>query len=350
MSYLDFTKNSFRIIYAIIFLFFSGSAYAFRGPDSGAVSDTTVFFFSIVLIIIFAYNFYVSSGFRKSVFHALFFIGLVIIFPLSLFAGDKKNWEMGMLMIPVMFLVHKFIYYILDRYKGEPKNLDNPNAIQSPSRNTNGLSEDFKNIAKDDGVSAGGKSKIPESDNTLYPEIISIKEVPPVKQNFTKPVVLKSIKEINESSNNFKYASYLSESFPSKKPFLTPSKVNNHDTIKEKEVVSSKSKDANQNNVPKPDILTIRRNQAKALFVIRIHREVTGILIKDEMLWHECMLETKNDLNSASLLYKVAREKFIAKLNLEFLNDRFGLDVVDSNLNYSFCALQSEAKKLAYSS
>lgn len=88
----------------------------------------------------------------------------------------------------------------------------------------------------------------------------------------------------------------------------------------------------------------------KGLIDVRVQSEIKGTQEKDSLLWNACLVETKNELSSSVLLYRVARTKFLIKLNSELLIVGNTGSRNSDNINFSFCTTLSEASKLAFSS
>lgn len=68
------------------------------------------------------------------------------------------------------------------------------------------------------------------------------------------------------------------------------------------------------------------------------------------MLWKKCLLETKNQFESAEILYRLARAKFLLELNKSLLLQGFSNEEISKSLTFTGCVNQSEAKMLAYRS
>jgi hypothetical protein len=93
-----------------------------------------------------------------------------------------------------------------------------------------------------------------------------------------------------------------------------------------------------------------RDNYIKGLIGSKIQKEIKGFDDKDALLWKECLVETKGEYQSADLLYRVTRAKFLIKLNESLFLRDIVLDDLYKKMKYDFCEKQSDARKLAYSS
>jgi hypothetical protein len=144
-----------------------------------------------------------------------------------------------------------------------------------------------------------------------------------------------SIKELNSQSYKNNYVNYLSEKSPE------PSKSKT--AIPQGVAVEGKLNLNQPNNFVKEKYIRDR-------ITSRIQKELKGFGEKDELLWKECLLETKNQFDSAEILYRLAREKFLIKSNEVLLIKNISDEEINKNMTFVGCVNQAEAKNIAYRS
>lgn len=161
------------------------------------------------------------------------------------------------------------------------------------------------------------------------------------------------VSDINKESSRHNYANYLSEPPPSLPSNQELKNINNNNSSVKKSTndefpQAMKLADASKSNadtVKSPKSIDIN-----GLIGIRVQKEIKGFLVKDALLWKECLVETKNELESAELLYRVARTKFLIKLNSEHMSSEAKHYSFENEMKFGYCSTQSEARILAFKS
>lgn len=122
-------------------ILFSLNAFAFRGSDpcdysdcSGINNDIGFFgwIFLIGLSIYLILRFFTESDFRSSIYHVAFWFILVIVIPSSFLKEDKY---LAMILVGVMFFVHKWIYSLIEKHK-------NDTSTEKTNQSTNEINSD----------------------------------------------------------------------------------------------------------------------------------------------------------------------------------------------------------------
>ncbi len=144
-----------------------------------------------------------------------------------------------------------------------------------------------------------------------------------------------SIKELNSQSHKNNYVNYLSEE--------SPKLPKNKTAALQGVEVEGKSNLNQSSNFSKEKYI-------RGIITSRIQKELKGFGGKDELLWKECLVETKNQFESAEILYRLAREKFLMKSNEILLFNNISDEEINKNMIFLVCVNQAEAKNLAYRS
>jgi hypothetical protein len=285
------------------------TAYSFRGPvacdfsgcsqgygDLGIVGF--IFFGSILIWAV--YSFFKNKEFRTGVWWALAFLVFVIIVPLSFMRTDRT-------LTLTLMIVFGLIYFKffnrgsgdIDKKKEPPKNAD----------------------------SSINKVKEGVSSSEVKNAIILTKKTQSF-YNFDIRTISGDAKKSNEI--------FLNKNNPTEN--LGPSKAPpDMCAVHKIDYLTDASK------------LEVQLNEYIAKLIgLRIQKEIKKTAQMDILLWSACLLETKNNIPSAELLYRVARTKFLKDLNGKLAVTNKSIDGVNVAISYIFCKNQAEARTLAY--